>query len=60
MKKREYLFVTVKRADGSEYPNPLKLDEIHLIKSLLRLKHNVSLKVELAVCNASHYKYLFG
>jgi len=60
MKERQYLHVTVKRNDGLDYPNPLRLDEVHLIKALLRHPGNVEAIVTLETCTQKHYERLFG
>lgn len=43
---RKILWLTVRRKDGVEYPNPLKLSELHLVNSLLNLEDVESIKIE--------------
>jgi len=58
--KREYLDVTVLRHNGSSYNNPLKLSEVHLVKSLLRFKEVKELEITLEKCTSEDYKRIFG
>lgn len=60
MKQRQYLYVIVKREDGSTYPNPLQLNEVHLIKALLKHEGNISLTATLETTDEKHYKSIFG
>lgn len=57
---KKYLFVTVTKEDGFQYPNPLKLSEVHLINKILKLEGVESVKVELSECTKEYYSSIFG
>lgn len=57
---KKYLFVTVKRKDGFEYPNPLMLKESHIINKILQLPEVESVNVVLSECTKEEYNRMFG
>lgn len=57
---RKILWVTVKQTDGFEYPNPLKLSELHLINDILNSSEVESVKVVKEEITNYRYKILFG
>lgn len=57
---KTYLFVTVKRKDGKDYINELKLSESHLINKILLLDGVKSVEVERTQCTKEYYSSLFG
>lgn len=57
---KTYLFVTVKRTDGKDYVNELKLSESHLINKILLLDGVKSVEVERVQCTKEYYSSLFG
>jgi len=57
---KKYLFVTVTKEDGFQYPNPLKLSESNLIAKILELEDVESVNVVLSECTNKQYKLLFG
>ena len=57
---RKILWVTVRRKDGFEYYNPLKLSELHLVNSLLNLEDVESIKIEKLVVGKERFEELFG
>ena len=57
---RKILWVTVRRKDGVEYPNPLKLSELNLVNSLLNLEDVESIKIEKLVVGKERFEELFG
>ncbi len=57
---KKYLFVTVKRKDGFEYPNPLKISEVKIINEILRLDDVESVNVELSECTKEYYNTMFS
>jgi len=56
----KYLFVTVTQKDGFQYPNPLKLSEVHLVNKILALPKTESIKIELMECDKAYYNQLFS
>lgn len=61
MKEREYLHVVVLRNDGSVYVNELRLNEVHLIKNILRLDHIKRIEsIELVKCTYTAFKMIFA
>lgn len=57
---RKILWVTVKQTDGFEYPNPLKLSELHLINTILNNSDVESVKVVKQEVTKERYKTLFN
>lgn len=57
---KTYLFVTVRRKDGKDYVNELKLSESHLINKILLLDGVKSVEVERVQCTKEYYSSLFG
>lgn len=58
MRTREYLDCSVKTHEGRWFNNPLKLSEVHLVKTLAR--ENEFVEVILAECSQETYELMFG
>lgn len=57
---KTYLFVLVRRKDGKDYVNELKLSESHLINKILLLEGVSKVEVERVKCTNDYYKQIFG
>jgi hypothetical protein len=53
------IWTTVITEDGFQYPNPLKISEIHLINEILNTKGVESVKVEKIQVSEKRYLELF-
>ena len=57
---KAYLYVIVKKFDGKDYINELKLSEAHLINKILLLEGVKSVEVKRCEISKERYKTIFG